>query len=378
MRPPNAVIRRALIDPAWVPVAVILTVLLLAAGLAGTLAVPLSRRRRPLRLALFGAFYLILDACLVVCCAAMWLRHPLPRRRDQPRWSAAHLRLLRRALSLLIAVAGRLLGFVVEVEEPPNAAAIAGRPLLVMARHGGPGDSFALADLLVTRYQRRPAIVLTERLRWDPGLDVILSRLPSCFIRRGEGRSAPERLAELARSLEPDDAILLFPEGGNWTPSRYLRAISRLRRSGPQQAAADAAENPNVLPPHPAGLLACLKSRPDLDVAVVAHTGLEDLVSPGLLWRALPVSDQPMVVRWWHEPAAAMPDSDTGRRDWLRLQWAIVDSWIAYRKAARIPASPASTASPARPASTVSTVSPASTAAGKPAPLPSTRPTTDG
>jgi len=339
MRPPNAVIRRAVIDPVWIPVALVLTVVLLAAGLLGTLAVPLSRRRRPLRLGLFGAFYLVMDICLVICCAALWLRHPLRSRRDQARWSAAHLRVLRRALSLLVAVAGRLLGFAVEVQEPPDAAAIAGRPLLVMARHGGPGDSFALADLLVTRYRRRPAIVLTETLRWDPGLDVILSRLPSCFVRHGDGRTAPERIAELARGLKPDDAILLFPEGGNWTPGRHRRAISRLRKAGWKQAAADATDNPHVLPPRPTGLFACLAARPDLEIAVVAHTGLEDLVSPAMIWDALPVSGRPMVVRWWHEPAAVMPDSDAGRRDWLRLQWALVDSWIGSRKAARIPAS---------------------------------------
>jgi len=344
MRPPNAVIRRAVIDPAWVPVALVLSALLLAAGLAGTMALPLSRRRRPLRLGLFGAFYLLVDACLVICCAALWLRHPLPQRRDPDRWSRAHLRLLGRALSLLLAAAGRLLGFEVDVQEPPGVLAISGRPLLVMARHGGPGDSFALADLLLTRYQRRPAIVLTEKLRWDPGLDVILSRLPSCFIRSGEGGAAPERMAELARQLQPDDAILLFPEGGNWTPGRYLRAIGRLRKAGSHQAAADAEGNPNVLPPQPTGLLACLRSRPDLDVAIVAHTGLEDLVTPAMIWRALPVYGRPMVIRWWHEPAAAMPDNDPGRRDWLRLHWAIVDSWIDARKAARIARSPADSA----------------------------------
>jgi 1-acyl-sn-glycerol-3-phosphate acyltransferase len=343
MRPPNAAIRRAVIDPVWVPVAMVLTVVLLAAGLVGTLAMPLSRQRQPLRLALFGAFYLLLDACLVICCAALWLRHPLPGR-DEAQWSEAHLRLLRRALTLVVAVAGRLLGFTVEVQEPPDAAAIAGRPLLVIARHGGPGDSFALANLLMTRYQRRPAIVLTEMLRWDPGLDVILSRVPSCFVRHGEGRGAPERIAELARELKPDDAILLFPEGGNWTPGRHRRAISRLRRAGSRQAAADAANNPHVLPPQPTGLLACLRSRPDLDVAVVAHTGLDDLVSPAMIWRALPVSGRPMVIRWWHNPAAAMPGSDPARREWLRLQWAIVDSWIGSRKAARIPASPTGSA----------------------------------
>ena len=129
--------------------------------------------------------------------------------------------------------------------------------------------------------------------------------------------------------MSPDDAILLFPEGGNWTPRRHHRAISRLRRAGRREDAADAAGNPHVLPPRPAGMLACLAARPDLDVAVVAHTGLEDLVSPGLIWRALPVSARPMVIRWWHEPAgpAAGRPMRTGGNG-SALQWAIVDAWI--------------------------------------------------
>ena len=138
--------------------------------------------------------------------------------------------------------------------------------------------------------------------------------------------------------MSPDDAILLFPEGGNWTPRRHHRAISRLRRAGRRQDAADAAGNPHVLPPRPAGLLACLAARPDLDVAVVAHTGLEDLINPRLIWRALPVSASPMLIRWWHEPASLLPETDEDRREWLRLQWAVVDAWIDSRKAARVPA----------------------------------------
>jgi hypothetical protein len=135
--------------------------------------------------------------------------------------------------------------------------------------------------------------------------------------------------------MQTDDAILLFPEGGNWTPGRHRRAIARLRLAGRRQAAADAASNPNVLPPHPAGVLACLAGRGDLNVAVVAHTGLEDLVSPISIWRALPVDERPMMVRWWYEPARSVPAGEARRREWLRLQWAIVDSWIDARKAAR-------------------------------------------
>jgi 1-acyl-sn-glycerol-3-phosphate acyltransferase len=334
MRPPPTFIRRAVLDPIWIPLALGLAVLLSAVAAIATLVAPLSRRRRLPRLCLFGALYLTVNASLVLCCAGCWLRYPLPSR-DQARWSRLHEVLLRRALSLLITAARPLLGFRVVVQEPPDSHRITGRPLLLLARHGGPGDSFALVELLMSRYRRRPAIVLKETLRWDPGLDLLLGRLPSCFIGRGERSKAPERLATMAQTMRSDDAILLFPEGGNWTPGRHSRAIARLMHAGRRQAAVDAAENRNVLPPQPTGMLACMSGRPDLTVAVVAHTGLEDLVGPALIWRAVPVSARPMIVRWWFQPAGSLPATDNGRREWLRLQWALVDSWIDARKAAR-------------------------------------------
>jgi 1-acyl-sn-glycerol-3-phosphate acyltransferase len=335
VRAPPTALRRTVIDPIWLPLGVATALVLLAAAALAGLAAPLTGRRRLLRLALFGALYLAVDVSLVTCCGAMWLRHPSAKRRDQAGWSLSHQKLLSRALSMLVAAAKPLLGFSVEVQEPPDPERIDGRPLLVLARHGGPGDSFALVHLLMSRYQRRPVVVARDELRWDPGLDVILSRLPSCFIKQGDGARMASRLTELARGLDSGDAILLFPEGGNWTPVRHRRAIARLTRAGRRQAAADAQSNPNVLPPRPSGVLACLAGRPDLGVAIVAHTGLEDLVSPATVWRALPVTGRPMTVRWWYEPAGTVPDSDDDRREWLRLQWAIVDSWIDARKAAR-------------------------------------------
>jgi 1-acyl-sn-glycerol-3-phosphate acyltransferase len=318
----------------WPPIAaVVALVLLLVAAVSGIVA-PVTSRRRPLRFALLFALYVTLDALLVIGCAALWLRYPLPRRRDPATWSRRHEALLRRTLSVLLTAARRLLGFRVEVQEPPDLDRLSGHPLLVLARHGGPGDSFALVEMLMSRYRRRPVIVLTERLRWDPGMDVVLGRLPACFIRRGRRDAITARLTELARDSDPRDAILMFPEGGNWTPGRHRRAIARLSGTGQRRAAADAASNPNVLPPHAGGVLACLAGRSDLNVAVVAHTGLEDLVTAASIWRAVPVSE-PMVIRWWYEPAMALPRAAARRRDWLRLQWTIVDSWIDARKAAR-------------------------------------------
>ena len=89
-----------------------------------------------------------------------------------------------------------------------------------------------------------------------------------------------------------------------------------------------------MLPPQSAGLLACLAGQPELDIMLVAHTGLDDIVSPALAWHAVPVSGTPMVVRWWHEGAAELPETEDDRRQWLRLQWAIVDALIDSRKAA--------------------------------------------
>ena len=40
-----------------------------------------------------------------------------------------------------------------------------------------------------------------------------------------------------------------------------------------------------------------------------------------------------MVVRWWHFPAASRPAGQDRVRDWLDMQWTIVDSWIDARKA---------------------------------------------
>jgi 1-acyl-sn-glycerol-3-phosphate acyltransferase len=330
VRPPPLLVRRVVIDPVWVPLAVVLAA---AFAVVALLGLPFGHRRRVSRLAAMAAVYLLVDAGMIIACAALWLRHPVASRRP-PAWADAHEELLRRALARLMAAAGLLLGFRVSPEELPGRGKLpAGRPLLVLARHGGPGDSFAIADLLLSRYRRRPVIVLKEVLRWDPGLDVMLSRLPSCFLpASGAGRELPARVAACAAGLTGGDALLIFPEGGNWTPGRHLRALTRLRARGRPAAAARAAANRHVLPPHPGGVLACLEARPDLEVLIAAHTGLDDLVSPAQIWAALPVSDRPMVVRWWHFPAAGRPADPQRLQEWLDLQWTIVDSWIDARK----------------------------------------------
>jgi 1-acyl-sn-glycerol-3-phosphate acyltransferase len=333
-------LRRCLRDPLWPPAALVLAALFLVAALVCGLAWPVTRRARAARLALLAALYLVLNATLLVGCAALWVGRPGARHRDDEGWQDAHTALLRWALGWLRRAAGPLLGFRVYLEEPPGLAELAAGPLLLLARHAGPGDSFTLVEILLSRYRRRPRIVLKETLQWDPGLDVVLNRLGACFLPArapagpdGTAELLADRVARLARDLRGSDAMLLFPEGRNWTPRRYQRALARLRRRALPQATADAEQNPNVLPPRPAGLLASLAARPGLGIVVIAHTGLDDLVSPAQVWQALPLQARPMTIRWWYIPPGSVPADPDRQYQWLRAQWALVDSWIGARKA---------------------------------------------
>ena len=67
----------------------------------------------------------------------------------------------------------------VRIEGTDPDSAPRGRPLLVLCRHAGPGDSFLLAHALINWYDREPRIVLEESLQWDPAINVLLNRLPS-------------------------------------------------------------------------------------------------------------------------------------------------------------------------------------------------------
>lgn len=321
-------LRRGLLDPLWVPVVVVLEALLLVT-IAGCLLVRFrTPRARVLRLATFAATYLALDAGLLLGCFALWLRHPRPRR-DSDAWIAAHCRMLKGALDRLERTAAARLGYQVTVEVEGGVPA-GDRPLIVLARHAGPGDSFTLARLLLTGLQRRPRVVLKAALQWDPGLDVVLNRLAGCFIasRTGAGDDRTTTMREHARSLADRDALLIFPEGANWTPRRHRRAVTRLLRAGRTRAAHRAEQQPRVLPPRPDGTIACLGARPDADVLLAAHTGLDTLVSPRTVWDALPLHERPMRIRLRWFPAAEVPREPDAAHAWLEAQWAAMHAWI--------------------------------------------------
>ncbi|WP_045878604.1 1-acyl-sn-glycerol-3-phosphate acyltransferase [Pseudofrankia sp. DC12] len=325
MRVPPRLVRRLVIDPAFIPIAVAGAGLGVVVTLLGLVGAPVDRRLRLSRVAALAAAYLLAEAAVIVAGFGLWLARPLLR----PRWDQAHLALLRAMLGMLRSAAGRLLRFRVAVHEPPaGTVPCGGGPVLVASRHAGAGDSFALVDLVLNRYRRAPRVVGLASLQLDPGIDILLGRLGACFVRTdGADPTAIARVHALAAGLTGADALVIFPEGAKFTARRRRRVIVGLRRRGHTARARVAEDLAHVLPPRPAGVLAVLDARTVAGTAVVAHTGLDELVTPGQIWRALPLAD-PMQVRWWWFPSPELPAPGTDRADWLTMQWAVVDAWI--------------------------------------------------
>jgi 1-acyl-sn-glycerol-3-phosphate acyltransferase len=321
-RVPPRRVRRALL-PVVMAVELILAVVFAAAAGLCALAWPLTPRRRVLRVCSFASVYLATELVVLARCGWLWLRRVLGGEGDW--WVEAHHALLGRTLDVILRAGQVFFGFRLELTEPPDTEALTGsRPALVLARHGGPGDSFALVRLLSTRYHRRCRIVVKEALAFDPALDVLLVRLDSVFVSGSGMHGAIDRIAEVAAGLGQRDVLLLFPEGGNWTPERQ-KAARRRRRS-----VRVAEQLEYLLPPRVGGVLACLEAAPGLEVVFVAHTGLDELVTAGQVWAHIPLH-MPMSVRWWK--AGSRPFSTDWRsgEEWLVTEWAIIDEWIGMQ-----------------------------------------------
>ena len=189
-------------------------------------------------------------------------------------------------------------------------------------------------------YGRRPRVVMKAALQFDPILDVMANRVPNVFIGRrdGERHLYTEEIDRLARGLDQDGALVIFPEGGNWTPGRWRRGIQRLERRGRRDLAAAAREMPNLLPPQPGGVLAAIGACPEADVIFVAHAGLDGLVTLSDVWRDLPI-DQTVRAQWWRVPFDQVPRSadHEAQVKWLYDWWQRIDAWITEHRPADAP-----------------------------------------
>jgi 1-acyl-sn-glycerol-3-phosphate acyltransferase len=326
-------VRRAVLGPALVglTVALLLTlpVWLVIAAAASPL---LPGRLRALRVLWVLLVWLVLESGSLLALFGLWLLSGLGVLLRTPPFRLVHYRLVGGYLWIFYRAVTRVLGLRVEVEGPDPDEYL-DRPLLVFCRHAGPGDSFLLVHALVNWYAREPRIVLAAALQWDPSLDVVLNRLPNRFLATG-GPEAERQVGELATALDGDDALVIFPEGGNFTERRRAAGIARLRARGLEEAARRSEAMRHVLPPNPGGVVAALAAAPEADVVWVAHAGLDHLFTVADVWRELPL-DGVVRMRWWRVPSGEVPRGFDAQVEWLYGWWERIDAWVDATRAGR-------------------------------------------
>jgi len=289
---------------------------------------------RPLRIIWFLFLYLVVDVVAVVGLFLLWIVSGFGWRIRSPGFQKAHYRLFGWMLRRVVASAKFTFKVktVPEGEIPRTAGEGRSRPILILSRHAGPGDSLLVMDGLYNRFGRQPRIVLKEFLQWDPAIDIMLNRLPSAFVPATgrAGNPVIEAIEAMTASMDVNDAFVIFPEGGNYTIKRHLRAIQKLKEIGRPDLAERAESLKNTLPPKPKGVMTALAAAPGkTDVFFIGHSGLETLVSFGDIWRGMPMGTQ-VAIKAWYFPAERIPPPEE-QETWLYDTWGEIDSWITEK-----------------------------------------------
>ncbi|HSP38001.1 MAG TPA: hypothetical protein VLR26_09625 [Frankiaceae bacterium] len=339
MLPPKPV--RRLLAPVYLVLFVallVVSVLLLPVLflIALVASLPMQGNYRAVRLLFFFLTYLVFEIVALLVTFGTWVASGFGWKIRSLRFQLMHYGILRRGFVALVRVARRLFKLEIEIDEASWSPLDDGSPgsqnaMIVAARHAGPGESVLLIETLMNRdHLRKPRMVAKDLLQLDPAIDVLFNRIPNRFINPtpgSHGSDVEQEIASLADGLTDTDALLIFPEGGNFTDRRRAKAIERLRGYGLESMAQRAEGMATVLAPKPGGLYAAHRAAPQADMIFVAHTGIEHLSTVGDIWHGLP-QDKMLRLRWSFIPAAEIPDDEDEFVDWLYDWWADIDRWI--------------------------------------------------
>lgn len=202
------------------------------------------------------------------------------------------------------------------------------RPILLLNRHAGEGDTLLVIYELLCPHRREPRIVMHQRLRLDPLIDVLGERLPNRFV-DPRGGDTERDIAAMAATLDHDSALVIFPEGRNFSQAHRQQAIDRLHEAGHAEQADAARAMKHVSAPRPGGALAAIAAAPRADVIIMGHAGFPTGFKDA--WRHLP-EEQVIEVRLWHEPADAIAADHDAQIDWLFGWWQTLDAWVSERE----------------------------------------------
>lgn len=206
-------------------------------------------------------------------------------------------------------------------------------PLIVFIRHCSTADT-VLPVLLLAPLGYRVRYVLKRELLLDPCLDIVGLRLRNYFVARG-GKETEEDLRgvlDLAADLSHRDALVIYPEGTRFSPSKRRRILERLRQHEPADSYALAESLTNTLPPLLRGPLTLLRQNPGADLLLIGHVGLDAAGSLAELLRG-DLFGQTVRIHTEHIPFAKLPTDPEEQRALLATKWRDIDAFVSrFRK----------------------------------------------
>ena len=279
------------------------------------------------RIVLFVVGWVVLAAVTAVAAFVLWVAEGFGTRTHTPRAQARERSLETWWLGTLIGLIRSTLGLRYSIEGLDLARP---GPVVVLARHVSLVDALVSPVLWTNLADMGIRVVFMAELRNEPSIDVVGHRLPNHFVDRTSSDMGTELAAMRAMAADsgPDEALIIYPEGGLSRPAKRRRIVEKLRSTDPE--AAERAERlHHLLPPRSAGAAALLEGRPDADVVVVGHVGFEQLTDPVHIWRSVPLR-YPVRIRLWRHSRADVPSGREEFARWLAARWEELDNWVDH------------------------------------------------
>ena len=79
-----------------------------------------------------------------------------------------------------------------------------------------------------------------------------------------------------------------------------------------------------------------MEAAPDADVLLVAHTGMDHVLTVRDVWHSLPM-DKLICMGWWRVPRAEIPEGRDAQIEWLYDWWERIDAWIEEHRPTDLP-----------------------------------------
>lgn len=284
-----------------------------------------SRRLATSRALLFLALFLVSD--LMGFFGGLWALRLLLTERGRQRWLAENHALAWAWADRMFRGTLRVFSMRKEVEGEEVLAA--GGPFLFFVRHASGGDVVVPITFAGQHHGLGLRIVIKRELLYDPGIDLVCSRLPCVFVKRGAQDPAGEveEVCKLATDIGRDECLAIFPEGTRFGGHKREKLLERLAEKGDTLTLERARALRRTLPPRPGGPVALIERNPNLDVVFCAHVGYEGAADWGEVWRGA-LAHRDLKIRFWRVPAAEIPREHAEAERWLFEQWLAMDRWI--------------------------------------------------